>query len=121
MKTRQHAKQLRRVQRSRATIFGTSKKPRLSVKRSNEHIEGQIIDDAAGKTLCACHDREVGVQKATKEMSRKVAIAYAAGKRLAEKAKKNGISAVVFDRRGSRFHGRIKSFAQGARDGGLTF
>ncbi len=91
------------------------------MKRSNEHIEGQIIDDAAGKTLCACHDRELGAQKATKEMSRKVAAAYAAGKLLAERAKKIGVSKVVFDRRGAQFHGRVASFAKGARDGGLMF
>src|SRR5512140_1878128 len=111
----------RRVIRARATIHGTASRPRLSVKRTNEHIEGQVIDDTVGKTLCAIHDREMKTEKLPKDMSKKVGIAYLTGKHLAEKAKKAGISKVIFDRRGAQYHGRIAAFAKGAREGGLLF
>src|SRR5262244_1991775 len=93
-------------------------KPRLSVHRSGRHIYAQVIDDAAGKTLAAASslDKDVKVKTgATKDS------AAAVGKALAERAKKAGVSQVVFDRGGFLFHGRVKALAVAAREGGLEF
>lgn len=116
-----HQNQIRRAKRTRARITGTIARPRLSVFRSSSHIEAQLIDDVNAKTILAVHDRECTQVKGDAKMTRKVAVAYAVGKLLAEKAAKAKITTVVFDRRASAYHGRVKSFAQGARDGGLTF
>ena len=93
-------------------------KPRLSVHRSGRHIYAQVIDDAAGKTIAAAStlDKDVkGKTGATKDG------AAAVGKALAERAKKAGVSQVVFDRGGFLFHGRVKALADAAREGGLEF
>jgi large subunit ribosomal protein L18 len=93
-------------------------KPRLSVHRSGRHIYAQVIDDAAGKTLASASslDKDLkGKGGATKNG------AAAVGKTLAERAKKAGISQVVFDRGGFLFHGRVKALADAAREGGLEF
>lgn len=116
-----HQNQIRRAKRTTARLLGHSHRLRLSVFRSLSHIEGQLIDDRSSKTLVAVHDRECKGVKADAKMTRKVALAYAAGKLMAEKAKKAKITKIVFDRRSSAYHGRVKAFAQGARDGGLTF
>ena len=109
----------RRRRRVRTQLTGrTSGKPRLSVHRSGRHIYAQVIDDAAGKTLAAAStlDKELnGKTAATREG------AAAVGKTLAERAKKAGVSRVVFDRGGFLFHGRVKALAEAARDGGLEF
>jgi len=105
----------RRVRTSlRARAAG---KPRLSVHRSGRHIYAQVIDDAAGKTLAAAStlDKDVKGTGATKDS------AAAVGKTLAERAKKAGVSQVVFDRGGFLFHGRVKALADAAREGGLEF
>ena len=107
----------RRAIRTRARMQGSPTQPRLSVKRSLKHIYAQLIDDAAGRTLAAASDREVSGGKGLKPL----AIATAVGKLLAEKAKKVGITQVVFDRGSNRYHGRVAALAQGARDGGLQF
>jgi large subunit ribosomal protein L18 len=111
----------RRRARVRAKVIGTAARPRLAVFRSAKHIYAQLIDDAAGKTLAAATEAEVKDAKAQEGMEAKVAKAYATGMSLAEKAKKAGISAVVFDRGGFTYHGRIKALADGARAGGLEF
>lgn len=93
-------------------------RPRLSVHRSSQHIYAQVIDDAAGRTLAAASTLEKdvrGTSGATKAAAAEV------GKRLAERAKAAGVSAVVFDRGGFLFHGRVKALAEGAREGGLEF
>src|SRR4030095_13062021 len=93
-------------------------KPRLSVHRSGKHIYAQVIDDAAGKTLVAASTlgKDLkGKASSTREGAAEV------GKALAERAKKAGVSAVVFDRGGFLFHGRVKALAGAARDGGLEF
>jgi large subunit ribosomal protein L18 len=93
-------------------------KPRLSVHRSGRHIYAQVIDDAAGKTLASAStlDKDVkGKTGATKDS------AAAVGKAIAERAKKAGVSNVVFDRGGFLFHGRVKALADAAREGGLEF
>lgn len=119
--TQQRQNQIRRARRVRAKLHGTLLRPRLSVFRSLAHIEGQLIDDEHGKTIVAVHDRECKNVKASEGMTRKVALAHAVGKLLAEKAKKAKITKVVFDRRASAYHGRVKAFADGAREGGLIF
>jgi large subunit ribosomal protein L18 len=93
-------------------------KPRLSVHRSGRHIYAQVIDDAAGTTLAAAStlDKDLkGKAAATKDGAAQV------GKTLAERAKKAGVSQVVFDRGGFLFHGRVKALADAAREGGLEF
>ena len=93
-------------------------KPRLSVHRSGRHIYAQVIDDAAGKTIVAAStlDKDLkGKAGATCDSATSV------GKALAERAKKAGVSAVVFDRGGFLFHGRVKALADAAREGGLEF
>lgn len=112
----------RRHTRIRATISGTAQRPRLSVFRSLKGVYLQLIDDNSGKTLVSANsktdfDKKVDVG----ERAGKVAVSYALGKVLAEKAKTAGITKVVFDRGGYRFHGRVKAVADGARDGGLEF
>jgi large subunit ribosomal protein L18 len=102
----------------RKTIIGTATKPRLSVFRSNSGIYAQLIDDNTGKTILAAgsDDKSIKSSKANK-----VDQAKAVGKLVAEKATTAGISAVVFDRNGYLYHGRIKSLAEGAREAGLKF
>ncbi len=109
----------RRRRRVRTAIRSrASGKPRLSVHRSGRHIYAQVIDDAAGKTVAAAStlDKDLkGKTGATRDG------AAAVGKALAERAKKAGVSQVVFDRGGFLFHGRVKSLADAAREGGLEF
>jgi large subunit ribosomal protein L18 len=118
---------LRRQRRVRARVQGTAARPRLSVFRSAKHIYAQVIDDAAGKTLAAAADTAVDKKEVAKPAKgesvrqAKVAIAYAVGKLVAEKAVKAGITQVVFDRNGFAFTGRIAALAAGARDNGLKF
>ncbi len=112
----------RRTRRARAKIYGTSERPRLSVRRSSKHISAQIIDDARGNTLAAVFDNELRDKKVKAEgLTRKIAVAFAAGKLLASKALDKGIKQIIFDRRGYRYHGRVKAFADGLRAGGLEF
>ena len=112
----------RRHMRVRNKVQGTLERPRLCVYRSLKNIEGQVIDDDAGRTL-------VGVSTLASELkefspegkNRRVEEAKAAGKLLAEKAKAQGITAVVFDRGGYKYHGRVKALADAARESGLKF
>ena len=106
--------------RVRRKIKGTAETPRLSVYRSLNHIYAQIIDDVKGNTLVTAStlDKEV---KANLDGKDKKAQAYEVGKVLAEKAKAKKITAVVFDRGGYLYTGRVQSLADGAREGGLTF
>lgn len=100
--------------RIRGKISGTASRPRLSVFRSNKQIYAQLIDDLAGKTLAAASSK--GIEDGSKSE-----IAAKVGKAIAEKALAAGISEVVFDRNGYLFHGRVKSLADAAREGGLKF
>lgn len=109
----------RRHFRVRKTIEGTSERPRLVVFRSLKHIYAQLVDDALGKVLLGMADRSEGV--APKADSGKVGKGFAVGMALAEKAKAQGITRVVFDRAGYAYHGRVKAVAEGARKGGLEF
>jgi large subunit ribosomal protein L18 len=107
---------LRRRRRVRAKISGTAQRPRLSVFRSNRGIQAQLIDDASGHTLAAVNWTE-GDLKSLARMDQ----AKRAGELLAERAKAAGIERVVFDRAGFRYHGRVKSLADAAREAGLEF
>jgi large subunit ribosomal protein L18 len=118
----------RRQRRVRAKVSGTAERPRLSVFRSAGHISAQLIDDAAGKTIAAASDLEIEkkeraaiAKKGEGDRKAKVAVAYAVGKLLADKAKKKKIEAAVFDRAGFLYAGRVAALADGARDGGLAF
>jgi len=102
--------------RIRKVVSGTATNPRLSVYRSNKEISAQLIDDVTGNTLVSASSRD---KKATK--GTKVEIANAIGKDLAAKAQKAGIEKCSFDRNGYLYHGRVKSLADGAREGGLKF
>ena len=112
-------KRIRRHKRVRAKVFGTAKKPRLCVFKSQKHIYGQLIDDDKGKTLAQASDLEPALKKSEKQG--KMNVALEVGKLIAGKAKDLKIEKVVFDRGGYKFHGKIKSLAEGAREGGLKF
>jgi large subunit ribosomal protein L18 len=103
----------KRRARIRSKIFGTRERPRLSVFRSNQGIYAQLIDDLEGHTLVAADSRHVEPGENRVETSRKV------GELVAEKARQEGIEAVVFDRGGNTYHGRVAALADGARSGGL--
>ena len=107
---------LARHARLRKRVSGTPEKPRLAVFRSLKHISAQIIDDTTGHTLVSASSREKDL-KATgnKDGAKKV------GSALAERAKKAGLSTVIFDRGGFQYHGRVASLADGAREAGLEF
>lgn len=117
MKTRVQRRQKIRY-RIRKKIAGEAQNPRLSVFRSNKDIYVQLIDDVKGVTLAAASSREkdIAAQKANK-----VEISKLVGQSIARKAKDLGISTVTFDRSGYLYHGRVKSLAEGAREGGLQF
>ena len=104
----------RRQNRNRATIFGTSEKPRLSVFRSNKYTSAQLIDDSAGKTILSVSTKEL------KEKKNKTEQAKMLGEILAEKTLKAGIKKAVFNKGPYRYHGRVKAVAEGARSKGLT-
>ena len=111
---------LKRHKRVRAKVKGTAAAPRLSVYRSLNHIYAQLIDDVAGNTLVTASTLDKAV-KGTLDGKDKKAQAFAVGELLAKKAKKKGIEAVVFDRGGYLYTGRVASLADGAREGGLKF
>jgi len=111
---------LRRHRRVRKRVFGTPERPRLAVYRALRHVYAQIIDDTAGRTLASASTLSPEIREGLPN-SGNCDAARAVGKRLAEKALAHGIRAVVFDRGGFKYHGRIKALADAARDGGLVF
>jgi large subunit ribosomal protein L18 len=113
----------RRHRRIRKKVWGTAERPRLVVYRSLKQIEGQLIDDDAQRTLHGLSTLAESLKgfKAESGKNRRVEHARAAGKLLAEDARKKGIETIVFDRSGYQYHGRVKAFAEGAREGGLKF
>ncbi len=108
----------RRHSRVRKKIAGTAVRPRLVVTRSARHIRVQIVDDSVGKTLASASSMEKELKSAAGDKSAK---SREVGKLLASRAKAAGISTVVFDRGGNKYHGRIAALADGAREGGLEF
>lgn len=109
---------IKRKKRIRNKIFGTDKKPRISVYRSNKHIHVQVIDDEKGVTLASFSDLKLSSSDRGRE---KVEVAKLVGTRLGAMLAKAKISQVVFDRAGYRYHGRIKALAEGIREGGIKF
>jgi large subunit ribosomal protein L18 len=122
MKKSRRLQRKRRHYRVRSKIWGTAERPRLTVYRSLRNIEGQLINDDESRTL-------LGFSTLSQELSdfesegdqRRVEQSFEAGRKLAEKAVAEGISTVIFDRGGYPYHGRVKAFAEGAREGGLEF
>jgi len=108
----------KRHDRIRLRLSGSSGRPRLAVFRSTKHISAQVIDDTSGKTLVAATSLEKELRSASGTKSDD---AVAVGKLLAQRAKAAGVEQVVFDRAGYRYHGRIKSLADAAREAGLQF
>ncbi|HEY4683943.1 MAG TPA: 50S ribosomal protein L18 [Candidatus Acidoferrales bacterium] len=106
--------------RVRARMAGTAERPRLNVYRSLGHIYGQLVDDSEGKTLVSASSRDNEVRKKLKGGGN-VAAARVIGQILAERAKALGVTAVVFDRGGYKYHGRVKALAEAAREAGLKF
>jgi large subunit ribosomal protein L18 len=109
---------LRIHQRIRRRLAGTAERPRLSVFRSARHIYAQVIDDGPGRTVAAASSNE---KSGAKQGGGNVAGAKLVGKLVAERARDKGIQAVVFDRGGYRYHGRVKALAEAARAAGLEF
>jgi large subunit ribosomal protein L18 len=110
----QHVRRTRRKRSIRKRLFGTPDRPRLTITRSNKHIYAQIIDDVAGKTL-------VSASSARLKKGSDADAAKKVGEDLAKKAKAAGVESVCFDRNGYRFHGRVQSLADAAREKGLKF
>jgi large subunit ribosomal protein L18 len=109
------AARLRRRRRVRAKLAGSAERPRISVFRSNRGIHAQVVDDRAGRTLAAVSWTEADLRElGPMEQAAK------AGRLLAERAKAQGVDVAVFDRGGYRYHGKVKAFAEGVREGGLT-
>ncbi|HET7273580.1 MAG TPA: 50S ribosomal protein L18 [Longimicrobiaceae bacterium] len=117
--TTRRERRLNRHRRVRKKVFGSSERPRLVVYRSLNQMEGQVVDDTRGVTLLGVSTRAADLQ--SDEASTKTDRGRAAGKLLAERAREKGITRVVFDRGGYIYHGRVKAFAEGAREGGLEF
>ncbi len=111
-------RRIRIKSRIKKTVTGTPDQPRLAVFRSNNEIYAQVIDDVNGTTLVAASSRDKGIAEAK---GNKVEIAALVGKSVAEKAVAAGINKIAFDRGGCLYHGRVKSLADGAREGGLKF
>ena len=111
-KTRQDLR-ARRHLRVRKNVAGTAERPRLVVFRSLKHITAQIVDDTTGRTMMTVTSVKLEGKKSEKSVQ--------VGKMIAEKAKAAGVSKVVFDRAGYKYHGRVKAVADGAREGGLEF
>jgi large subunit ribosomal protein L18 len=113
----QRAKRQRRI---RAKLSGTSARPRLNVFRSNKHIYAQVIDDVRQHTLVAASTMDAGLRPQLADNA-KLAEAKLVGRLIAERARAVGVTKVVFDRGGYRYHGRVQALADAAREGGLEF
>ena len=109
---------LRRQVRGRKRVSGTAERPRLVVTKSARHLTVQVVDDLQGATLAYASTMEADVRAAEGD---KTAKAKKVGELVAERAKAQGVGAVVFDRAGNKYHGRIAALADAAREGGLTF
>ena len=117
MATKKEIRRFKLKMRIRKKVSGTSERPRLTVFRSNKEIYAQLIDDVKGVTLASAST----VEKTFESKGTKIEQAIVIGKNIAERAKSIGIEAVVFDRNGYLYHGRVKSLADSARENGLKF
>lgn len=114
--TRKNARDRRHV-RVRKKVRGTPERPRLAVYRSNRYIYAQIIDDAAGRTLASASSQEADLRAGALN----IGTAAKVGELLGSRAKEAGVSTVVFDRGGYKYHGKVKALADAAREAGLEF
>ncbi len=114
-----NAARKKRHYRIRAKVHGTSERPRLNVFRSNLNIYAQIIDDTRGCTIASASTLETPIKALPGRLT--VAKAAEVGRRLGERAREQGVTTVVFDRGGYRYHGRVKALADAARESGLEF
>ncbi|MFN3822046.1 MAG: 50S ribosomal protein L18 [bacterium] len=111
----------RRRRRVHKKVWGTPSRPRLVVYRSNRHIYAQLVDDLHRRTITGCSSLILTNGEGVKSSPSKVEVARLVGRQLAQLALSKGITQVVFDRNGRRYHGRIRALAEGAREGGLQF
>ena len=111
----------RRRNRSKSSSMFHEKYPRLVVYRSNKHFESQIINDFEAKTLASASSKDSSLKKEIVSSKSKIEVSTIIGKEIAKRAVKNKIKKVVFDRNGYPFHGRVKAFAEAAREAGLEF
>jgi len=102
-------------------VYGTAERPRLVVYRSNRYIHAELVDDSQRKVILGMFNKSKLAVEALKESKTKKDASFALGKVFAEAAKKKNVNTIVFDRNGYHYHGRVKAFADGARDGGLNF
>jgi large subunit ribosomal protein L18 len=116
--TARRVSRLRRHNRLRKRVSGTPERPRLVVKRSSRHIHVQLVDDTVGRTLASASTMDASLRGAEGDKS---ALARKVGALIAERAQAAGVTAVVFDRGGNRYAGRIAALADGAREAGLSF
>ena len=117
-KKRRQVRQKRKIS-IRKRLSGTSERPRVSVTRSHKNIYAQVIDDDAGSTLLTIDSKRAASVEAPEGVAGKCAIAYGVGRAVADLAKEKGIAAMVFDRNGYLYHGRVAALARGLRDGGI--
>ncbi|MBN2370370.1 MAG: 50S ribosomal protein L18 [Vicinamibacteria bacterium] len=108
-------------ERIRKRLIGCKETPRLAVFRSQKHIYAQIVDDAVSRTVCAAGSRDPELRQSLMNRGSNVEAAKAVGKLIARRAMESGVSTVVFDRGGFKYHGRVKALADAAREGGLRF
>lgn len=118
-----NARYLRKIrhERLRKKVAGTPERPRLSVFRSLKHIYAQVIDDSSGRTIVSASSQEAQKDNGGVAITPKIAISTVVGKMLAERALAEGITRVVFDRGGCKYHGRVRALAEATREGGLEF
>lgn len=124
MKAKSHvvSNRVSRHQRIRKNMFGTSERPRLCIFRSLKHLEAQLVDDMSRKTILSASTRDKDFKSGNKiKTGGNVSAAKALGGFLADKAKAKGFASVVFDRAGYLYHGRVRAFAEAARERGLQF
>ena len=114
-------RKIRRRNRSKNTSMFHPEYPRLVVYRSNRHFESQIVNDFEGQTIASSSSKDKSLKKDVKKLKTKTEISVLVGKSLAKIAKEKNITKVVFDRNGYPFHGRVKAFADAAREAGLEF
>ncbi len=117
-KTRRQVRMKRKAS-IRKNLSGTAERPRVTVTRSHKYIYAQVIDDDTGTTLLSFDSRSAAEVKAPEGVAGKCATAYGVGRTVADLAKEKGIAAMVFDRNGYLYHGRVAALAKGLRDGGI--
>ena len=118
-----NARHLRKVrqERIRKKVAGTPERPRLSVFRSLKHIYAQVIDDSTGRTIVSASSQEALKENGGNAITPKIAVSTVVGKMVAQRALAEGVTKVVFDRGGCKYHGRVKALAEATREGGLEF